>query len=152
LEFLGDYGVSGITPTSSDLPTRRAAIQLNVPIFNGGLTRGRIEVAGSRQNMAQLQLAAVRGQVEEDVRLAFAGLRTTAETVRATNLEVTLAERELEMARDRFRAGVGDSIELITAQSALANARLDQVTALAVYNGARLNLAAALGRAKTFRW
>jgi outer membrane protein TolC len=102
--------------------------------------------------MAQLQLAAVRGQVEEDVRLAFAGLRTTAETVRATNLEVTLAERELEMARDRFRAGVGDSIELITAQSALANARLDQVTALAVYNGARLNLAAALGRAKTFRW
>src|SRR5205085_10795178 len=37
LEFMGDYGVSGITPTNTDLPTRRAAIQLNVPIFNGGL-------------------------------------------------------------------------------------------------------------------
>jgi outer membrane protein TolC len=152
LEFLGDYGVSGITPTNSDLPTRRAAIQLNVPIFNGGLTRGRMEVAGSREKTAQLQLASVRGQVEEDVRLAFTNLRTTAETVRAADLAVTLAERELEMARDRFRAGVGDSIELITAQSALANARLDQVTALAVYNGARLNLAAAMGRAKVFRW
>lgn len=152
LEFLGDYGVSGITPTNSDLPTRRAAIQLNVPIFNGGLTRGRMEVAGSREKAAQLQLASVRGQVEEDVRLAFTNLRTTAETVRAADLAVTLAERELEMARDRFRAGVGDSIELITAQSALANARLDQVTALAVYNGARLNLAAAMGRAKVFRW
>ncbi|HXM48370.1 MAG TPA: TolC family protein [Pyrinomonadaceae bacterium] len=152
LEFLGDYGVSGITPTNSDLPTRRAAVQLNVPIFNGGLTRGRIQVASSRANEAELQLASVRGQVEEDVRLAFSGLRTTAETVRAADLAVTLAERELEMARDRFRAGVADSIEVVTAQTVLANARLDQVSALAVYNGARLNLAAALGRAQTFRW
>jgi outer membrane protein TolC len=152
LEFLGDYGVSGITPVTSALPTRRYAIQLNVPIFNGGLTRGRIQVASSRASQAELQLASVRGQVEEDVRLAFSGLRTTAETVRAADLAVTLAERELEMARDRFRAGVGDNIEVVNAQTALANARLDQVTALADYNGARLNLAAALGRAQTFRW
>jgi outer membrane protein TolC len=152
LEFMGDYGVSGITPTNTDLPTRRAAIQLNVPIFNGGLTRGRIQVANSRASEAELQLASIRGQVEEDVRLAFAGLRTTAETVRAADLTVTLAERELEMARDRFRAGVGDNLEVVSAQTALANARLDQVTALAAYNGARLNLAAALGRSQTFRW
>ena len=152
LEFLGDYGMSGITPTNSDLPTRRAAVQLNVPIFNGGLTRGRIQVAGSRASEAELQLASIRGQVEEDVRLAFAGLRTTAETVSAADLAVTLAERELQMARDRFRAGVADSIEVVTAQTVLANARLDQVSALAVYNRARLNLAAALGRAQTFRW
>ena len=152
LEFLGDYGISGITPFKSALPTRRYAVQLNVPIFNGGLTRGRIQVATSREAQAELQLASVRGQVEEDVRLAYSGLRTTADTVRAADLSVTLAERELEMARDRFRAGVGDNIELVTAQTALANARLDQVTALAVYNGARLNLAAALGRAQTFRW
>ncbi|MFN2579332.1 MAG: TolC family protein [Pyrinomonadaceae bacterium] len=152
LEFLGDYGVSGITPLTSALPTRRYAIQLNVPIFNGGLTRGRIQVASSREQQAQLQLAAVGGQVEEDVRLAYAGLRTTADTVRAADLAAALAQRELEMARDRFRAGVGDNIEMVTAQTTLANARLDQVTALAAYNGARLNLAAALGRAQNFRW
>ena len=152
LEFFGDYGMSGITPTNTDLPTRRVAVQLNVPIFNGGLTRGRIQVATSRKSQAELQLASVRGQVEEDVRLAFADLRTTAEAVRAADLSVTLASRELEMARDRFRSGVGDNIEVVTAQAALANARLDQVTALAVYNGARLNLAAALGRAQSFRW
>ena len=74
------------------------------------------------------------------------------DTVRAADLSVSLAERELEMARDRFRAGVGDNIELVTAQTTVANARLDQVTALAAYNGARLNLAAALGRAQNFRW
>jgi len=152
LEFVGDYGISGITPVTSALPTRRYAIQLDVPIFNGGLTRGRIQVADARQREAELQLASVRGQVEEDVRLAYAALRTTADTVRAADQAVTLAERELQMAQDRYRAGVGDSIELVTAQTTLANARLDQVTALAAYNGSRLNLAAALGRAQNFRW
>jgi outer membrane protein TolC len=152
LEFVGDYGVSGITPTNTALPTRRVAVQLNVPVFNGGLTRGREAVAASRARQAELELGNVRGQVEEDVRLALSAVRTAIAQVRAADESVTLAERELEMARDRFRAGVADNLEVINAQTALANARDAQVTALAVYNAARLNLAAALGRAETFRW
>jgi outer membrane protein TolC len=152
LLFVGDYGVSGITPSDTALPTRRAAIQVNVPIFNGGLTRGRLTVATSRQHEAELQLGNVRGQVEQDVRLALSTLRTTVERVRAADEAVRLAERELEMSRDRFRAGVADNLEVISAQASLANARAAQVQALAAYNAARLNLAAALGRAETFRW
>ena len=152
LEVLGDYGPSGITPGSFDLPTRRVAVQLNVPIFNGGLTQGRVTAAASRQRQTELSLANIRGQVEEDVRLALTTLRTAAVQVRAADENVTLAQRELEMARDRFRAGVADNLEVITAQTSLANARVSQVTALAQHNAARLNLAAALGRAETFRW
>jgi len=152
LEVVGDYGSSGITPGSFDLPTRRVAVQLNVPIFNGGLTQGRVTAAASRQRQTELELSNVRGQVEEDVRLALTTLRTAAVQVRAADESVTLAQRELEMARDRFRAGVADNLEVITAQTALANARVSQVTALAQHNAARLNLAAALGRAETFRW
>jgi len=152
LQFVGDYGVSGITPTDTALPTRRVAVQVNVPIFNGGLTQGRLTVATSRQHEAELQLGNVRGQVEQDVRLALSTLRTTVERVRAADDAVRLAERELEMSRDRFRAGVADNLEVISAQASLANARASQVQALAAYNAARLNLAAALGRAETFRW
>jgi outer membrane protein len=152
VQFVGDYGVSGITPTNTDLPTRRVAIQLNVPVFNGGLTRGRIAVAESRARQAELSLGNVRGQVEEDVRLALVTLRTAAAQVRASDETVRLAERELEMARDRFRAGVADNLEVVNAQTALANARDSQVQALAQYNAARLNLAAAQGRAEQFRW
>jgi outer membrane protein TolC len=152
LEFLGDYGVSGITPNNSDLPTRRVALQVNLPIFNGGLTRGRSTAATSRQRQTELELSSVRGQVEEDVRLALTTLRTAAVQVRAADENVTLAERELEMARDRFKAGVGDNLEVVSAQTSLANARDARVTALAQHSAARLNLAAALGRAETFRW
>ena len=152
LLFVGDYGVSGITPTETALPTRRVAVQLNVPIFNGGLTQGRLSVASSRAHEAELQLGSVRGQVEQDVRLAISTMRTSVERVRAADDAVRLAERELEMSRDRFRAGVADNLEVINAQTSLANARAAQVQALAVYNAARLNLAAALGRAEAFRW
>lgn len=152
LQFVGDYGVSGITPTDTALPTRRVAVQLNVPIFNGGLTQGRLTVASSREHEAELQLGSVRGQVEQDVRLALATLRTSLERVRAADEAMRLAERELEMSRDRFRAGVADNLEVINAQTSLANARAAQVQALAVYNAARLNLAASLGRAEAFRW
>jgi outer membrane protein len=152
LEFVGDYGVSGITPTNTDLPTRRAALQLNVPIFNGGLTRGRLTVATSRERQAELELGNVRGQIEEDVRLALSALRTAAAQVRAADESVGLAQRELEMSRDRFRAGVADNLEVVNAQTSLANARDAQINALALYNAARLNLAAALGQAESFRW
>jgi len=152
LEVVGDYGASGITPDRFDLPTRRVAIQLNVPIFNGGLTQGKVTAAASRQRQAELELSNIRGQVEEDVRLALTTLNTAAMQVRAADESVTLAQRELEMARDRFKAGVGDNLEVITAQTSLANARVSQVTALAQHNAARLNLAAALGRAEAFRW
>lgn len=152
LAFIGDYGVSGITPTNTDLPTRRAAIQLNVPIFNGGLTRGRQIVAESRARQAELEFGNVRGQVEQDVRLALATLRTTVQQVSAANDSVTLAERELQMSRDRFRAGVANNLEVVNAQTSLAAARDAQVAALAQYNAARVNLAAAIGRAEEFRW
>jgi Outer membrane protein len=152
LQFVGDYGVSGITPTDTALPTRRVAVQLNVPVFNGGLTLGRLTVATSREHEAQLQLGSVRGQVEQDVRLALSTLRTSVERVRAADQSFQLAQRELEMSRDRFRAGVGDNLEVVNAQTSLANARAAQVEALAIYNAARLNLAASLGRAETFRW
>ena len=109
-------------------------------------------MAASRQRQTELELSSIRGQVEEDVRLALTTLRTAAAQVRAADESVILAQRELEMARDRFKAGAGDNLEVVTALTSLANARDARVTALAQHNAARLNLAAALGGAETFRW
>jgi outer membrane protein TolC len=152
VDFVTDYGSSGVKPNVLDLPTRSAGIRLSVPIFNGGLTRGRIAAATSRQRQAELQLNDLRAQVEQDVRLALQTLTTAAEQVRAAEQALRLAERELQMARDRFRAGLGDNIEVVNAQTALAAARDAQVAALTAHNAARINLASAMGRVESFRW
>jgi outer membrane protein len=152
IQVVGDYGSSGITPSLVDIPTRSVAVQLNVPIFNGGLTRGKVTSATSRLRQSELELSNIRNEVEEDVRVALSTLSTAAAQVRAANESVRLAQRELEMARDRFRAGVGDNLEVVSAQASLAQATQEQVSALAQHNAARLNLATAVGRAEAFRW
>jgi outer membrane protein len=150
VEFDGDYGVSGIMPGQDDLPTRTVMIRLNVPIFNGGVTRGRVEETSSRVAQSESTLKDVRAQVEQDVRLALQTLSAAADEVRAADQSFTLAERQLQMARDRFAAGVADNIEVINAQTDLADARLSQVAALSEYTAARISLAYALGRVSSF--
>ena len=62
-----------------------------------------------------------------------------------------LAERELTLAQDRFQNGVGDNVEVLSAQTALENARQSWVSSLALYQMARLNLASAIGHVSSFR-
>ncbi|HXG65955.1 MAG TPA: TolC family protein [Blastocatellia bacterium] len=113
---------------------------------------GLIAASASRQRQAELQLDDMRAQVEQDVRLALLTLATAAEQVQAAEQSFALAERELRMARDRFAAGVADNIEVVNAQTSLADARDAQTAALTAYNSARINLAFALGEIESFRW
>lgn len=152
LEAYADYGDSGVTLSSNDRPTRTYGVRLNVPIFDGGLTRGRIDQAEIQSRQAELQLGSTRGQVEEEVRLALVSLRTAAEQVRASDDQFRLATREFDLARMRFESGIADNTEVVSAQAALANARSLQVQALVQYNAARLNFAAAAGRAREFKF
>ncbi len=148
---VGDYGQSANTPFKNDRATRTYGVQLSVPVFDGGYTRGRINAALSKQRQAEWELGNSRGQVEQDVRTALVGWRLAAEQVRASDEQFGLATRELALATQRFRAGVADNTEVLEAQAGLANARALRVQALAQYGAARLNFAAATGTAQAFR-
>ncbi|MBM3461680.1 MAG: hypothetical protein FJX76_06220 [Armatimonadetes bacterium] len=63
---------------------------------------------------------------------------------------VDLAGQELRMTR--FKAGLCDHVEVVTAQTALANALDSETAALARYQAARINLAASMGHAENFHW
>jgi outer membrane protein TolC len=89
--------------------------------------------------------------VEKDVSQALLNIKTREEQVRSATLAVSLAARELELAQDRFKNGVADNTEVVTAQTALENARLMLVSSLTEFNIARLNLASALGHVENFR-
>lgn len=148
---VGDYGQSATTPFKNDRATRTYGVQLSVPVFDGGYTRGRINAALSKQRQAEWELGNSRGQVEQDVRTALVGWRLAAEQVRASDEQFGLAARELALATQRFQAGVADNTEVLEAQAGLANARALRVQALAQYGAARLNFAAATGTAQAFR-
>lgn len=150
LSFMADYGSSGVTPAETSLPTRSVSIHMDLPIFDGGRIHSENKIAASRLRQAELRLNDLRQVVEKEVRLAIDNLSTRREQVEAAQKTMALAERELELTRDRFQNGVGDNIEVVNAQTALENARREVVSSLTLFNVARLNLDAALGHVENF--
>ncbi len=146
----GDYGYSGNEPQGSER-TGSIGARLSLPIFSGGATTGEVKASKARHAAAQNQLDDIHIQVEEDVRLALHTVSAEAEGVTTADTQVTLAERELKLAQDRYAAGAGDNIQVVSAQTALAGARQSRVVAQARHADARANLAMALGHMRTFQ-
>ncbi|HVB07478.1 MAG TPA: TolC family protein, partial [Candidatus Acidoferrales bacterium] len=111
---------------------------------------GRIhnEIARDDLEVRKLQQTIVneRNQIALDVQTAVAELDSARNQVQVANLGVDLATQEVQQSRDRFRAGVVDNIEVVTAQDALARANANQISALYQYNQSRADLAHAIGR------
>jgi outer membrane protein TolC len=84
--------------------------------------------------------------VDADVRNAFLDLRAAADQVRVAQSNVALAQDTLRQARDRFGAGVTDTIEVVQAQETLAMAELDYISSLYAHNIGKVTLARAVGR------
>jgi outer membrane protein TolC len=148
----GDYGSSGLKPNEINLPTRSVGIQLNLPIFDGGRIRSEVKVTSSRLRQAEMQRHDLHAAIAKEVRQAIVILKTREEQVKASTQAEALANRELELAQDRFQNGAGDNIEVIHAQTALEDARRIYISSLAQFNIARLDLAVAMGHPEDFRF
>jgi outer membrane protein TolC len=149
LEATADYGLSGNLPSSSD-GVGEMGIVLKIPIFEGNNIAGQIKEAKSKKYQSELVFADLDKQVQEDVHLALQSLVINAKQVEAARKVFGLCERELTMTRDLFSAGIGDNLQVINAQTLLANAREECVFALFHYQIARVNLYSALGNINTF--
>jgi outer membrane protein TolC len=145
----GDYGLSGVTPDNAK-ETGSIGAHLEVPIFNGRHNQGATKEAEAALEQAQLRQEDTRRQIEEDVRLAFDTLSAAQEEVATATQAQQFAEQEMKMARDRYSAGVGDNIQIISAQNVVAQADDDLIGAIASYQAARINLDMSLGHAQTF--
>ncbi|MFA7382109.1 MAG: TolC family protein [Desulfurivibrionaceae bacterium] len=143
LVLSGNYGDSG--QELGDMEPS-GAIQANL-IFNVF----DMDRHGERQEIDSLlkrvdnQIEDQRRGIEQDIREALLNLESAAQQVEVAQGGVGLAERELTFARDRFRHGVTNNIEVITAQDALARAQDNRLHALARHADAKIALARALG-------
>ena len=152
LAVKGDYGASGNTPRLKDVPTSSVGAAIRMPLFNSGRTQGKVDQARAVREASDARLDDMRAQVEADARLALDTLSAAVEQVETSDETEKLAEKELELARDRYASGVGDNIGLVNAQDALARAKDEQVASLSAFHVARVNLALALGRMGTYKF
>ena len=94
------------------------------------------------------QLDNLRGQIDADVRTALLNLESSAQQVEVAKSNVGLADESLTQSRDRFAAGVTNTVEVVQAQEAVASAHENYISALYNYNYAKISLARAMGFAE----
>src|SRR5580700_5791748 len=144
----GDYGDQGPTFSQSHgIFSFQAGI--NVPIFTGGRIKGDITQAEAAVRQRKAEAENVRGQIDYDVRTAFLNLNAAKEQVDVAHQNVDLANENVARSKERFAAGVTDSVEVVQSEQSLASANDQYITSLYSHNLAKLGLARALGVART---
>jgi outer membrane protein TolC len=144
LSFSGNYGVTGVTGGLYH-GTFLAQGSLNVPIFEEARFRGDSGVAAANLTNLTQQLAALKEQINQQLRDSILDVQSATELVRVARSNVELARKELEQTTDRFQAGVDDNLPVVQAQATLANAETNLVNTTSQHNQAKLGLARNLG-------
>ncbi len=144
LSFGADYGTGGAHPSDS---TRVYDVRgtLSIPIFAGNSVHGDIQQADARLEQSHERLENLRAQIEADVRTAFLNLQSSADQVQVARSNIELADQTLTQSRDRFSAGVTDSVEVVQSQETVASAQEQYISSLYKYNFAKISLIRALG-------
>jgi outer membrane protein TolC len=144
----GDYAVQGSRFDQSHSAFSFQA-GVNVPIFTGGRIKGDLTEAEAALRQRKAEAENLRGQIDYDVRTAFLNLQAAKEQVGVARQNVDLANENLARSQERFAAGVSDSVEVVQAQQSLASANDQYISSLYGHNIAKLQLARALGVART---
>jgi outer membrane protein TolC len=121
---------------------------LTIPLFQGGAIHGEVLQADAQLKQARERLENVRGQIDSDVRTALLNLQSSAQQVEVARSNIDLAEQTLTQSRDRFAAGVTDTVEVVQAEEQVASAHEQYISSLYNYNYAKISLARALGLAE----
>jgi outer membrane protein TolC len=121
------------------------AITLRIPIFRGFDTAYQVQKAREEAEAAKASADRTENDVILDVWSSYYGLETAAQGVRTTRDLLASAQQSADVAEGRYRAGVGSILDLLTAQSALADARTQEAQARSLWFLAMAELAHATG-------
>lgn len=145
VRFDGNFAYLG-SSSSTTLPTYNYEASVNLPLFTGGRIHAEVVRADLEIRKLQQQEDDLRNQIALDVKTALINLDSARSQVQVANLGVQLSKEEVDQARDRFKAGVANNIEVIQAQDSLARANDNQIAALYRFNQARADYARSIGQ------
>lgn len=123
-------------------------VSLNVPLFSGFADRAAVHQAEAQLDTARANSDDLRSQVELQVWQSYQNLRTAAATLESSAAQLKSAELAAEVSTARYRNGLDSILDVLSAQSILANARVQEVQAHLDWASARAALGHAVGGLK----
>ncbi len=101
-----------------------AAVSVNVPIFNGFLTRNKESEAKVNSTVADLNIITLKRNIVSDVQHAMSNLNSNLDKLKSTLTQVNFAKETVERSVARYNSGVGTNLDLLDAETSLAQAKL----------------------------
>jgi outer membrane protein len=123
-----------------------AGAQLSWNVFDGFLTQGRVQEAEALRRRAEADIEDATRRVELDVRMSYSTFVEAREVLISQEKVQESAEESLRLANARAAAGAGTQLDVLSAQTALTEARTTQVQAKHDYAVARARLERAIGQ------
>ena len=100
-----------------------AQATLNIPVFNWWTTRSKIRQAELKQQQAQLDLALTRRELNSNLRTSYLEATTARVQIDSLKRTLDLATESLQLTNLRYEAGESTVLEVVDAQTTLAQAR-----------------------------
>lgn len=149
LGSLGAVGTVGVAVTPPQTSTAaQVGVQLNLPLFQGGLPAAQRRQAQAREGAALETVIATERLVIAQVRSAWSSWQAAAAVIASAQLAVDAAALSLEGVRAENSIGNRTILDALNAEQELLNARVQLVTARRNAYVAGFQLLAAMGRAE----
>jgi outer membrane protein len=120
-------------------------LQLDIPLFEGFGRHYQVDQARAQAERQEDAVDDAKRQVALDVWSSYQTLTGATKNAENSANLLAIAQRSWDAAKHRYDAGVGNILELMNTQAALANAKQRRVQALADWDNARVDLASKLG-------
>jgi outer membrane protein TolC len=144
----GYYGDEGLRAFTNSHGVFNATGSINFNIFDGGKIKADIVENDAELRNRRNEMENLRGQIDFEVRSAILDLTSSKAQVDVAESNVQLAQQSLQQSQDRFVAGVTNTVEVVQAQQALADANENLISAQYQYNLAKVELARSVGLAE----
>jgi outer membrane protein len=128
-----------------DADTATIGLELNVPIYQGGLTSSRVREAVANQEKARQDLEAATREASLQARQAWLNVNSGAARVRALEQALVSTRAQLDSTKLGLQVGVRTSLDVLDAEQQVLSARRDLAGARYAYLLAGLSLKAAVG-------
>lgn len=142
------FGETSYTKLGSDGYDFLSAFSLNIPIFSGFSQVNSFKQAAAQKEQAEAELRQIELAIIQDVTIAHSNVKTTYENMQLADELLRAAQKEYDVALAKYKAGTGTVIELISAQSSLANARATEAQNMNNWFTALVQLSYAAGTLK----
>ena len=108
-----------------DVSQRSIGVQLNIPIYSGGLTSSQVRESYSRLDQTEQQREALRRQVVENTRNLHRAVNTDVEQVQARKQSIISNQSALEATEIGYQVGTRNIVDVLDAQRQLYNSVRD---------------------------